>query len=978
MRKSLCLLALAASILSCSREIEEATPSVSGAQLRTFTASFAPDTPDTRTSFAKDGSTYRHSWTADDQISVFVASSTSNDKYSVTACDGASATFSGTSVSASEGTHYAIYPYSSSNASDGAGHLQLSFPSQQNYASGSFGEEANVMAAATTTDRLRFQNLSAYVRISLTGNGERVKKITFSSNGGVKISGAASISYDDFATLGAPSINMSTTASDQVVLNCPEPVLLGAAPVDFYLATAPATLASGVTLKVQDADGGSMTRSISSQVILERNMVSPTSLAYVPDVRSATFDQNAIVASFGVMSDTHLDRSTSAPATKLANAFAQLKAEASKCDTDGLDGILVAGDLIQTGCNTTEISSWKSTYQAAFDPAATSLVYCLGNHDVTNWWSTRMVTDGQTFRSIFGSAYYTTDQDKTNGEALECRHCVIKGVNVLAISPIGNTPVRYESRAISWLDAKLQELTAENPDQYVILLTHPMIHNTVYGSTLVSAGYLSDDASVASYWYTTSLSSVLKKYPQVITFGGHLHFPINDPCSIWQGDFTAFGCGSTRYMAFEGGSYYVNKYSATTFNDRDEFSQGYLMQVDANGNVRMTRMDFYHGQTIGDLWELRYPDAVGKSHLQAFSNSRRVAENQAPKLTTLEVEQGSTSLSSVPCKAVWAAAQDEDFAHHYELTWTSASGSNTVWIMSDYYLKAKPADMKNTWEYSLGSFPAGSYNVSLVAVDSWGKRSAELSKSFTVETSTTPSDPSTLPSAYVDFAFDGTLRDVNAKVDITNHGASLTTTEVSHGGVSKTVPAFVTTSSSSYARCQFKEITSAESMKYMMLGGFTVEAFYLDKNKSDGQTHGVVCGTEYGGWGLAETTARKPYFIVGDGTGSNTYRSVYATSAVSSTELTHVVAAYDPSSKTISIYINGALQGSSSFSSSFFTGTGDTYNRFCLGADIKTGDNGTDFPSSTMVIVDAKIYTTALNATQAALAYHKAKADLGF
>lgn len=690
------------------------------------------------------------------------------------------------------------------------------------------------------------------------------------------------------------------------------------------------------------------------------------------------FNENDVVASFGVMSDTHLDKGTNMPATKLFNAFTQLKTEASKHDKDGLDGILIAGDLIQNACNTTEISSWKSTYESAFgDASKMPLVYSLGNHDVSGWWSTKLVSDGQVFRNIFGSSYYLSDQDKVAGESLECRHCLIKGVNVIAISPISNTPVNYDAKATAWLDAKLQELTSAAPDRYVLLLTHPMIHNTVYGSNLVSAGYLTSDSSVPSYWYTTSLTPILKKYPQVIAFGGHLHFPINDPCSIWQGDFTVMGCGSGRYMAFEGGEKYVNKSSATVLNDANDFSQGYLLQVDASGNVRMTRMDFFHNQTIGDAWELPFPDAAGKSHLEIFSNARRAAENEAPRLSSLEIVKGSTSLANVPCTAKWAAAQDEDFAHHYELTWTSPSGSKTVWIMSDYYLHAKPADMKKTWEYTLGSFPAGSYSATLVAVDSWGKSSAPLTKQFTVENASTPSDPGSLPSAYVDFAFDGTVRDVNDKVTVTNFGGSVTSATVSVGGKSKSVPAFVTTDKTTYAMCQFKEFTSEESMKSLMLGGFTVEAFYVDKDKTDGQTHGVVCGTEYGGWGLAETKDRMPYFIVGDGA-RNTYKSVYATSAASASELTHVVAAYDPSSSKLTIYINGALQATSSFSSTFFPGEGDSFNRFCLGADIKKGNAGTDFPSKSMVIADAKIYTVALNAAQAALAYDKAKKELGF
>lgn len=688
------------------------------------------------------------------------------------------------------------------------------------------------------------------------------------------------------------------------------------------------------------------------------------------------FDESAIIASFGVMSDVHIQSGNNAPTDKFKSALSQLKTRAAVSDKDGLDGILIAGDMIQTGCSTTEITAFRDAYKSALDPSAVPLVYCLGNHDVTSWWTTNMVRDGKTFRSIYGPEFYGADVDIENGEALECRHARIRGVNILTISPIGNTPVRFDSRAMSWLDSKLAEITAADPESYVFILLHAMIQNTVYGSNLVSAGYESSDVNVASYWYTSALTSILGKYPQAVIFGGHLHFPINHPGSIWQGGFTALGCGSVRYMAFEGGSYYVNKSSGTVLNDSNDFSQGYLLQIDASGNARLTRMDFFHNQTIGDAWELSFPDAEGKSHLDAYSYARRVAENQAPVLGSFEVVPVSTSQVSVPCTAKWSAAQDEEFAHHYELTWTSQSGSNTVWIMSDYYLCPKPADMRKTWDYSLGSFPAGTYSATLVAVDPWGKSSAPATVQFTVQKES-PIDPGTLPSAYADLAFDGTMRDVNGKVSVTNYGGSVTTANITVGGVSRSVPAFVTTSNTSYALCQFKEFTSAESMKSLMAGGFTVEAFYVDKDKSDGQTHGVVCGTEYGGWGLAESADRKPYFIVGDGA-RNVYKSVYATSSVSASELTHVVAAYDPSASKIAIYINGALQATSSFSSTFFPGEGDAFNRFCLGADVTNGNKGTHYPSTSMVIADAKIYTTALNATQAALAFDKAKKDLGF
>ena len=89
-----------------------------------------------------------------------------------------------------------------------------------------------------------------------------------------------------------------------------------------------------------------------------------------------------------------------------------------------------------------------------------------------------------------------------------------------------------------------------NPNQYVIVLTHPMIYDTVYGSLLQDTY-----TALGDYWSTKALSSILVGYPQAVTFGGHLHFPLNDPRSIWQGDFTALGCASTSYMAIDNGGY---------------------------------------------------------------------------------------------------------------------------------------------------------------------------------------------------------------------------------------------------------------------------------------------------------------------------------------------------------------------------------------------------------------------------------------
>lgn len=444
------------------------------------------------------------------------------------------------------------------------------------------------------------------------------------------------------------------------------------------------------------------------------------------------FDENNIVFSFAALSDIHLGNNTSdVEENKFKNALLQIKEFAAKNDANGIDAIFAVGDLFEGsgyGGNDALMLEYKKIYESVFDPTVTPMIHTPGNHDLK--WDNTAKDVAASQNTMLGSNYFLTDIDQNILKAEGNRHCVINGYHVLTLLPVTSTNVSYTQATKTWLDQTLAQITTENPNAYVIVLTHPMIYDTVYGSTLGRE----PGTMLTDMWATSDLTDILSKYNQVITFGGHLHFPLNDPRSIMQTAFTSLGCGSVNYMAIEDGKY-ENMYSTTTMKDKDEFSQGLICQIDANGNMRITRMDFYNETTIDTAWEISYPTADG-SHLTAYGKDRGSAEkNTAPIISNDIREIITTNGNKKTVSIEFGAAQDDTFAHHYTMVFKNTATGKTLKtfnILSDFYRAKSPADMKDTLSCTIGTLNKGEYEVILTAYDSWGAASESISYKFTV------------------------------------------------------------------------------------------------------------------------------------------------------------------------------------------------------------------------------------------------------
>ncbi len=261
----------------------------------------------------------------------------------------------------------------------------------------------------------------------------------------------------------------------------------------------------------------------------------------------------------------------------------------------------------------------------------------------------------------------------------------------------------------------------------------------------------------------------------------------------------------------------------------------------------------------------------------------------------------------------------------------------------------------------------------------------------TTVATTTPVKPG---DVYVDLDFDaeeGTMVDKMGNVTLKPHNdkAFVDSVTITHNGIDKEgVPALTITETNSWVECTFTNLADyAQLNKFVEENkGWTVEAFYLNTDKKN--IVGIVCVTEgnvqeYGkqGWGLADN-AGNPYFIFGDGT--NNWSTTGKAGVSSATEVCHVVAVYDATAKTNTVYLNGKAIKSVE-AKGFAAAQATSKDGFVMGNGFFLGGDPTisttaacDYPASDLTIVDVKIYAGALTAEKVAEAYKAATVDFAF
>jgi len=633
---------------------------------------------------------------------------------------------------------------------------------------------------------------------------------------------------------------------------------------------------------------------------------------------------------FVVASDVHLTDTATIRDDKFAQMFTDAYAYSDAHETyQNLDGVFVVGDVANNGSATSLERFFTLLTNGA--RAGTVTRATLGNHE--------FVTDQENTVARFLAASGYEDDDA---------HLVIGGCHFIFLSPDavdsnGNRGRGFTAAKQNWLAEQLASAAADDPTgkKPIFVFQHQHVKNTVYGS--------------AHNWGLTDLAAVLARYPQVVDFSGHSHFPINDPRSVWQGEYTAFNTASFKGLemdlagvaGYADGVYPTDAEGGwnTTGGGRSDGGQYYIVEVDAENRILVQAFDVTTGQAV---IEPIFIESVGDPAAFAYTNAR--AETETPPAFAEDAAVTTVVINADSATFRFPRTAGETYVQHYRCEVRIGDVLiSTVYRLDDGFLFPAPATLTLPLT---GLDPETEYGVRIIPVTAWGNEGEPLVFTFT----TAEGIPADSPAASLVFsaAFGENNTATNAVTGTTLTKAGTPTT-VYDEAQEKYVGVFG--GSGSY---EFRQIGNYYTA---LSDSFTFEIYTrLDEKPASGYVNPFSC-QQAGGYGFQyESDGRGMRFVVNLINSENPSGKWYSVgNAVETGVWVHWVATYDGS--TLTLYRNGQQVASAAA-----TGTVKTPSTVLLavGADA-TSDGSSNFTKC--AIGCANVYSTALSASQVAGLY---------
>ena len=392
------------------------------------------------------------------------------------------------------------------------------------------------------------------------------------------------------------------------------------------------------------------------------------------------------VLRFFAASDSHVESMGDTQALRMQKALKMAYAIAdSDKEYNKLDAALFAGDLTDNG-RQDQFLGFTVAAKSVLREETELLAVIAKSHDSS--------TLDKGVHSYFSGVV---------GEDTDI-HKVINGYHFIGLSVSKTEGEHYSEYQREWLDEQLAAATAEDPTKPVFVFQHEHISNTVYGSSDFEG------------WGMDYFRAVLNKYPQVVNFSGHSHYPLNDPRSIWQGEFTAVGTGALYYAEFtvdDVRTYHPDgNHNVVTF---------WVVDVDANNRIRLRGIDMNAGEVIIEYILDNPADPANREYTpakQAAKSAAPVFEDDAD--ITLKVRSGKYTVEVDEAKSA-----DGMPIVLYRAFAYSADGTllAKTWTMPEYYI----VDGEDEIVLDLGKIEGEAAKIEVVAETAYGVQSAPIS-----------------------------------------------------------------------------------------------------------------------------------------------------------------------------------------------------------------------------------------------------------
>jgi len=621
---------------------------------------------------------------------------------------------------------------------------------------------------------------------------------------------------------------------------------------------------------------------------------------------------------FVVASDIHIhDKYTEKEEERLALLFDTAYAYAEAQSYNKLDGIFFVGDIVDRGTE----SSFKKFFSIANAGVKDGTVMraVLGNHEFFDNSSEAVA------RFLRTSGYSETDIDIN-----------LNGYHFIMLAPL-NGGRGYTEEQKKWLENAIKNALSEDETKIkpIFVFQHHNVRDTVYGSQA---------------WGVSDLSSILSKYPNVVDFSGHSHYPVNDPRAIWQGTFTALNDGSLTYyeMGLNGvtdRATYPSDNAGGYANSRvsRDDSQYLMVEVDNNHSIIIRGYDLDSNTLVAEH-TIR---AVGNTEWFDYTDARADA-SAAPAFTksakiTLVRTRTDGAVFEIP------QAFCEDYVESYRFEIYDANGNKvkTSYSLSDAFYVPTPSKIRNTVS---GLNPDMEYLVKCYAVNAWGKLSDPIMLKFrTLEkrTAVTCYDSAITPDVFSLVQYeDGQAYDGVSGKELTMKGlpeVAFDKTAGHYAPVFNGSDCYMFSDFSSF----YSSITTGVSVEYYG----TVTAL----SNSNDEYADLISNQQNGGLGFDVYPDGKIDFNISiNGSYKHAYGQIKENTPV------HLVATYD--GETVCLYVNSELadttpaKGEITFPSS----TGAQF--LCIGAD--SANNGAVTNNSVGMITIANVYGRALTAAE--------------